>query len=90
MQSEVAEPTLVPKGRDPPSPDEAPYLKAHLHSGGVALLSSWIVPSLGDSVLKGVGMMYDSDRAAVSRERDFRLSIPWTPSLFSKPTDARR
>ena len=57
------EPQLMAEGDPPPAPGTGSYLKAHLHSGGVVVFSSWTVPSEGDSTLEGFGVQYSVERA---------------------------
>lgn len=58
-EPELRSPATVPGG---PSED-SPYLKAHLRSGGLLVLSSWTTAGLSDPTgLQGSGSLYGPDR----------------------------
>lgn len=70
------EPELLSDPSSAPSERAAPYLKAHLHSGELVVLSGWSVPGEGDARLEGYGVRYSVDR------------IQGTPGPQSLPLDS--
>ncbi|HYL20921.1 MAG TPA: hypothetical protein VEU74_04095, partial [Gemmatimonadales bacterium] len=63
--------TLVPADRAATLDGNSPYLKAHLRSGYVYVLSDWHAESAG-VVLRGHGRLLDANRSPVT-EGDFRF-----------------
>jgi len=70
------EPELFSNPISAPPEQAAPYLKAHLYSEDLVVLSGWRVPAEGDSLLEGYGIRYSGDRA------------PGVPGLQSLPLDS--
>ena len=62
----VWKPTLLDHHGAAPPTGEIPFLKAHLHSGELVVLTAWSSPDEGASRLEGRGTRYDAFRAAIA------------------------
>jgi hypothetical protein len=69
----VVDRTLVPVDRLGTVDRRSPYLKVHLRSGSVAVLSAWTVDT-GSRSVSGVGDVLDHNRNVMVRQRPMTLS----------------
>ena len=58
-------PSIVGSQHPPPPSSERPFLKAHLHSGELAVFTVWAVPQEGDDVLEGRGTRFSVGREVI-------------------------
>ena len=72
--------------RNVPTVSRPAYLKAHMHSGDVAVLWTWVNPNEGDETLQGVGTRYDPDRV---QQIDGTLVIPFDSIALLESNDQK-
>ena len=63
----VWRPSLIDANSPPPRQSTAPYLKAHLHSGELVVLTSWNDEIGTDRTLRGTGIRYDPNRVKIAQ-----------------------